>query len=54
MELIRFVVIGAIAGWLAGQFLKGHGFGLTLWSASLARSSAGISSARSERISAAA
>jgi uncharacterized membrane protein YeaQ/YmgE (transglycosylase-associated protein family) len=28
MELIWFVVIGAIAGWLAGQFLKGHGFGL--------------------------
>jgi uncharacterized membrane protein YeaQ/YmgE (transglycosylase-associated protein family) len=28
MELIWFVVIGAVAGWLAGQFLKGHGFGL--------------------------
>ena len=22
------VIIGAVAGWLAGQFMKGHGFGL--------------------------
>ena len=28
MELLIFIVIGAIAGWLAGQFMKGHGFGL--------------------------
>jgi uncharacterized membrane protein YeaQ/YmgE (transglycosylase-associated protein family) len=28
MELLWFVVIGAIAGWLAGQFMKGNGFGL--------------------------
>jgi uncharacterized membrane protein YeaQ/YmgE (transglycosylase-associated protein family) len=28
MELLWFVVIGAIAGWLAGQFTKGSGFGL--------------------------
>ncbi len=28
MELLWFVVIGAIAGWLAGQFMKGSGFGL--------------------------
>jgi uncharacterized membrane protein YeaQ/YmgE (transglycosylase-associated protein family) len=28
MGLLWFVVIGAIAGWLAGQFMKGHGFGL--------------------------
>jgi len=28
MELLWFVIIGAIAGWLAGQFMKGNGFGL--------------------------
>jgi uncharacterized membrane protein YeaQ/YmgE (transglycosylase-associated protein family) len=28
MELLWFVIIGAIAGWLAGQFMKGSGFGL--------------------------
>ena len=28
MGLLWFVVIGALAGWLAGQFMKGHGFGL--------------------------
>jgi uncharacterized membrane protein YeaQ/YmgE (transglycosylase-associated protein family) len=28
MELLWFVVIGALAGWLAGQFMRGHGFGL--------------------------
>lgn len=28
MELLWFVLIGAIAGWLAGQFMKGYGFGL--------------------------
>jgi uncharacterized membrane protein YeaQ/YmgE (transglycosylase-associated protein family) len=28
MGLLWFVIIGAIAGWLAGQFMKGHGFGL--------------------------
>jgi uncharacterized membrane protein YeaQ/YmgE (transglycosylase-associated protein family) len=27
-ELILFLVIGAIAGWLAGELWKGHGFGL--------------------------
>jgi uncharacterized membrane protein YeaQ/YmgE (transglycosylase-associated protein family) len=26
--LIMFLVIGAIAGWLAGQIMKGGGFGL--------------------------
>jgi uncharacterized membrane protein YeaQ/YmgE (transglycosylase-associated protein family) len=26
--LIIFLLIGAIAGWLAGQVVKGHGFGL--------------------------
>ncbi|NLS13407.1 GlsB/YeaQ/YmgE family stress response membrane protein [Vibrio sp. SM6] len=28
MSLIGFLIIGAIAGWLAGQFTKGVGFGL--------------------------
>ena len=28
MGLLWFVIIGAIAGWLAGQFMKGSGFGL--------------------------
>ena len=26
--LIVFILIGAIAGWLAGQLVKGYGFGL--------------------------
>jgi len=28
MGLIWFIVIGALAGWLAGQFMRGNGFGL--------------------------
>src|SRR5205814_2073755 len=28
MGLLWFVIIGAVAGWLAGQFMKGHGLGL--------------------------
>jgi uncharacterized membrane protein YeaQ/YmgE (transglycosylase-associated protein family) len=28
MGLLWFVIIGAIAGWLAGQFMRGNGFGL--------------------------
>ncbi len=28
MELIYFLLIGAAAGWLAGQFMKGKGFGM--------------------------
>ena len=28
MSLISIVIIGAIAGWLAGQFMRGAGFGL--------------------------
>lgn len=28
MQLLWFVIIGAIAGWLAGRFMRGHGFGL--------------------------
>lgn len=28
MQVVYFLVIGAVAGWLAGQILKGRGFGL--------------------------
>lgn len=28
MNLIVFLIIGAIAGWLAGQILQGSGYGL--------------------------
>ncbi len=28
MQIIYFLIIGAISGWLAGQFWKGSGFGL--------------------------
>lgn len=28
MELVYFLAIGAVAGWLAGQAMKGGGFGL--------------------------
>lgn len=28
MELLLFIVVGAIAGWLAGRFMQGNGFGL--------------------------
>lgn len=28
MNLILFLLIGGIAGWLAGQIRSGHGFGL--------------------------
>ena len=28
MSLIAFLIIGAVAGWLAGQLIKGSGFGL--------------------------
>ncbi len=27
-SLIWFFIIGAVAGWLAGTFVKGHGFGI--------------------------
>ena len=30
MKIIYMLIIGAIAGWLAGNFFKGRGFGL-LW-----------------------
>ena len=30
MDLLYIIIIGAIAGWLAGQLWKGKGFGL-LW-----------------------
>jgi uncharacterized membrane protein YeaQ/YmgE (transglycosylase-associated protein family) len=28
MQLIWFLMIGLVAGWLAGQLSKGHGFGI--------------------------
>jgi uncharacterized membrane protein YeaQ/YmgE (transglycosylase-associated protein family) len=28
MSLFYFILIGAVAGWLAGQIMKGGGFGL--------------------------
>lgn len=28
MEFLYFLLIGAVSGWLAGQFFKGGGFGL--------------------------
>ncbi|MFO0908723.1 MAG: GlsB/YeaQ/YmgE family stress response membrane protein [Isosphaeraceae bacterium] len=28
MDLVWFLVIGVVAGWLAGQIMKGSGFGL--------------------------
>ena len=28
MNMLMFLVIGALAGWLAGKIMKGHGFGL--------------------------
>ncbi len=30
MDLIIFLAVGAIAGWLAGQIMKGGGYGL-IW-----------------------
>lgn len=30
MSLIAFILIGAIAGWFAGQVMKGAGFGLLM------------------------
>jgi uncharacterized membrane protein YeaQ/YmgE (transglycosylase-associated protein family) len=28
MEIIWFLIIGAVAGWIAGELVKGNGFGL--------------------------
>jgi uncharacterized membrane protein YeaQ/YmgE (transglycosylase-associated protein family) len=28
MSIVWFLIVGLIAGWLAGQFMKGSGFGL--------------------------
>lgn len=28
MEIIWFIIVGMIAGWLAGQFMRGAGFGI--------------------------
>ena len=30
MEFLYFIIVGAISGWLAGQVMKGGGYGL-LW-----------------------
>ncbi len=30
MEFLYFIIIGAVAGWLAGRIMKGGGFGLLL------------------------
>jgi len=30
MHLLWFLIIGAIAGWLAGKITRGHGFGLLM------------------------
>ncbi|HRP79539.1 MAG TPA: GlsB/YeaQ/YmgE family stress response membrane protein [Aquamicrobium sp.] len=27
-SLVVFIIVGAVAGWLAGQLVKGYGFGL--------------------------
>ncbi len=28
MDILTFLIVGLIAGWLAGQIVRGHGFGL--------------------------
>jgi uncharacterized membrane protein YeaQ/YmgE (transglycosylase-associated protein family) len=28
MGFVWFILVGAVAGWLAGQFMRGNGFGL--------------------------
>ena len=28
MEFVWFILVGLVAGWLAGQFMKGGGFGI--------------------------
>jgi len=28
MNILAFVIIGIISGWLSGRMIKGHGFGL--------------------------
>jgi uncharacterized membrane protein YeaQ/YmgE (transglycosylase-associated protein family) len=28
MQFIGFLILGAIAGWLAGKIMSGHGFGI--------------------------
>ncbi|HYL07910.1 MAG TPA: GlsB/YeaQ/YmgE family stress response membrane protein [Candidatus Udaeobacter sp.] len=30
MHLLGFIILGAIAGWLAGKIMSGHGYGV-LW-----------------------
>ena len=29
MSLIAFLIVGVVAGWIAGNLMKGRGFGLT-------------------------
>lgn len=28
MDIILWIVIGAVAGWIAGELMRGHGFGV--------------------------
>ncbi len=28
MDILAFLIVGLIAGWLAGQIVRGHGFGV--------------------------
>ena len=28
MELLWFLIIGGVAGWIAGEIMRGHGFGI--------------------------
>lgn len=30
MHLIGFIILGALAGWLAGKIMSGHGYGI-IW-----------------------
>lgn len=30
MHLLGFIILGAIAGWLAGKIMSGHGYGI-IW-----------------------
>lgn len=30
MQLILFLIVGGIAGWLAGRIMSGHGYGLIM------------------------
>ncbi len=30
MSILAFIIIGIVAGWIAGLIMKGHGFGLVV------------------------